>query len=310
MATDVYEPAALDQTPLSIYFGLEPGKSANLEAVAEASLAWVASLREMLAIVEPGASFEVELVDGDRGSLWLNTLIKFLKGAEAKLEQVEKGGAEYPRLWALARGLAIIIIATPVSLTAQNVWQKLVGEEPKLVRLTPEAQQELIEQFKIALQPTVAREERRQFFRAIERDTSINAVGVAPAPTSHAPAALTSRDEFTAFIQGATVDDEAVERARTRTDTVEATLVSPVLENAERSWRFRVQGYPEFGAVMRDRDFLAAIEHGGVHVELRQGIRMVLLIEFKEAFEGGVWRTTERNVREVVSPTYDRNRLL
>jgi hypothetical protein len=62
---------------------------------------------------------------------------------------------------------------------------------------------------------------------------------------------------------------------------------------------------PEFGAVMRDKAFLEAIEIGGVHVELRKGIQMIVEIQFKERFENGVWVTLERNVLKVLQPSYD-----
>lgn len=293
------------ETPISIYLGLEQGRTASLEAVAEASLAWVAALREMVAIVDPGVTVEVEIVDGDRSSLWLNTLLRL---CEAKLEQVEEGGAKFPRLWALARGLAIIIVSTPIAITAEDVWRRVIGENPQVVELSEDTKADLIERFKLALKPDVAEEQKKQFFRALESDPRITGVGVANEPRSTPPPQVTSRDIFSQYVRTSTVD-ERTEGVRTRTETIEVTLVSPVLENAERSWRFRMPGLPEFGAVMRDREFLAAIEQGEVHEELRQGIQMEITVEFKDRFEGGVWRTVERNVIEVSRPTFDRNRL-
>lgn len=306
MASTVSIDRSLGDTPVSIYLGLEQGRTANLEAVAAASLAWVAALREMIAIVDPGVTVEVAIVDGDKSSLWLNTLLRL---CEAKLEQIEKGGTKFPRLWALARGLAIIIVATPIAVTAEDVWRRLVGENPQVVELSEETTAELIEQFRMALKPDVAQEQKRQFFRALESDPSITSVGVSNQPSVTPPPDVTTRESFSQYVRAPSVD-EGLEGSRTRIEILAVTLVSPVLENAERSWRFRLQGLPEFGAVMRDREFLTAIEHGGVHEELRQGIQMEIRIEFRERFEGGVWRTVERNVLEVIRPTYDRSRLL
>ena len=286
---------------ISIYFGLERGRSANLEVVAEASIAWVSAIREMALIVDPSLDVTVEIVDGDQGSLWLNTLTAI----ESKLERIEAGGLKWPRLWALAKGLAFIVIATPLQIGAEDVFRAVASDNPEVVaRLSPEDRRELIQDFKKALREDVARPQKQQFFKSAEKDTSIKAIGVSEL-RRHPPALLVRREEFVRYATLGTVE-EAVDNVRKRTEMWDVTLISPVLENAERSWRFLRPGMPELGAVMRDKAFLRAIEHGGLHVELRKGIQMEIEIQFRERLEEGVWMTLERSVLKVIRPTYDR----
>lgn len=301
MATTEIVDGGRVEAPVSIYFGLEQGKKADLEVIAEAAIAWVAAVREMAAVVDPSLEVSVEIVDGDESSLWLNVLTAI----ESKLERVERGGEKFPRLWALAKGLAFIVVATPLTVTAEDIWRAITEENPAIVaELSPQARQELIEDFKKALREDVARPEKRQFFRSVEKDTVVSAVGISSRPHG-TPKLLTTREQFVSYVRSGVVE-EATENSRKRTETWDVTLISPVLENAERSWRFIRPGLPEFGAVMRDKAFLEAIEHGGVHVELRKGIQMMVELQFRERFEGGVWVTIERSVVRVISPTYDR----
>ena len=88
------------EAPVSIYFGLKEGQSANLEVVAEAAIAWVAALREMANAIEPGLQVSVEILDGERGSLWLNTLTAI----EKKLDILYRGGEQFPRAVGACKG--------------------------------------------------------------------------------------------------------------------------------------------------------------------------------------------------------------
>ena len=292
------------EAPVSIYFGLTEGEAASLEVIAEAAIAYVGAIREMAHAIDPTLEVSVDIIDGDRSSLWLNTLTAI----EQKLDLLHQGGEKYPRLWALAKGLAIIVVATPLSVTAEDVWRDIANDDPAIVaRLSDDDRKALIDDLKKALREDVARPQKKQFFRSAEKDTTIKEVGVAAKPKGK-PRTLVPRERFTSYLNP-NASDEVTDSFRKRSETWEVTLISPVLENSERSWRFIRGGMPEFGAVMRDKGFLDAIESGGVHVELRKGIQMVLEIQFKERFEGGVWLTMERSVIRVIEPGYERGGL-
>ncbi|PTQ12934.1 hypothetical protein CLG96_01980 [Sphingomonas oleivorans] len=274
-----------------------------MEVVAEAAIAWVAALRELAFVVDPSVQLVVEIVDGDRGSLWLNTVLTFF---ERKLEKIERGSSKYPRLHALARALALIVITTPIAMTVESIWSSVTSDNPG-VELSPEERELLARDIARALQPNVAKSQRRQFFQAVEKDSQITEVGVSSVPDTR-PAFVVPRGIYQKYLLTPEVD-EIEEKSRKWSETWEVTLVSPVLENAERSWRFRREGMPEFGAVMKDREFLAAIERAEVHEELRQGIKMTVTLTFKDKFENGVWVTKERSVVEVIKPQLHRARL-
>lgn len=291
-------------TPVSVYFGLEQGKVADLDIVAEAALAWSAALKTMIAAVEPGLTLKVQIVDGDKSSLWLNTLLTF---AESKMEQIARGAERYPRLAALARGLAIIVVATPISVTAEDVWRALIHEQPEVVNLSSESQAGLMAAFDKVIADNLAKVQKERFAEAVSGDKSITGVGVA-ASSERRPSLVVTREQYAQYRDRDTTEVD-VQEARRRTDIMDVTLVSPVLEDAERSWRFRQPGLPEFGAVMRDKGFLAAIGRRGVHEELRFGIPMKIEVEFKELFEGGIWMPQERSVLRVLEPKVDRGEL-
>lgn len=292
------------EAPVSVYFGLEQGKVADLEAIAEAAIAWSSALKEMVGVLEPGITLKVQIVDGDQSSLWLNTLLTFIEG---KFEQIARGAERFPRLMALARGLAIIVVATPLSVTSEDVWKALIKEQPDVVNLSPEAQKKLMDQFDKAIAGRLADKQADKFAAAVTKDASITGVGVA-ADSKNRPSLVVNRDRIAAHVGREKIVD-ASEETRRRTAIIEVTLVSPVLEDAERSWRFRQQGLPEFGAFMRDRQFLSAIGSRALHEEMRFGIPMTIEVEFKERFENGVWVPTERSVIQVISPEFKRSEL-
>lgn len=62
------------EAPVSIYFGLTEGEAASLEVIAEAAIAYVSAIREMARAIDPALEVTVDIIDGNRSSLWLNTL--------------------------------------------------------------------------------------------------------------------------------------------------------------------------------------------------------------------------------------------
>lgn len=290
--------------PVSIYFDLEQGALAELEIVAEAAIAWSGALKAIIAEVEPGITVRIQLFDGDEGSLWLNTVLSFL---ESQIEQLARGAERFPRLIALARGLALIVVATPLQVTAESIWNALVQEQPEVQTLSPESQKQILAAFDRVISERIAEDQRDRFARAVVKDTRIRAVGVSGKPDKR-PGLTVARDTMTAYLDRERTEQEE-DQVQRRVVTLRVTLVSPVLENAERSWRFREPGMPEFGAVMRDKGFLDAIGRHAVHQELQFGIPMVIEVEFKERFDSGQWVPVERSVIRVIEPKVDRGEL-
>ena len=76
-------------------------------------------------------------------------------------------------------------------------------------------------------------------------------------------------------------------------------ILSPVLEVSNRRWKFATaQG--EFGASIKDNDFLEKIVQGQTAVRMRGGVELDVELETKERLIDGVWTIVERNVLRVV----------
>jgi hypothetical protein len=289
-------------TAVSLYFDTKHGRRLELEEAAEIAVAWGSALRQTLREVQPGVELRIELVDGDDGSLWLNTLLRL---AESALETISRGADAYPRLKAIAKGLAIIVVATPIQWTADQVWEAIISDEPEIARLSPAAQQQILDTFSEALNEGTASAEKRRLARRVAGTGAIKRIGIAPAPYRE-PHVMVSADEMREF---ASREEVQIESTRRRVVEMEVILVSPVLEGKERSWKFREFGMPEFGAVMKDHDFLDAIARGALHQEFRFGIEMVIEVEVKEVLENDVWVPAERSVLRVIRPYVGREDL-
>lgn len=276
---------------LSLYFDLRSGENADLEVISQAALHWVAALRAAAREIDPSAEIKVEFVDATEGSLSLNTMLEW---AEGHLERIEKGSGKYWRVKRLAIAAAVFVVVTGIP-----TYQHYVGHET--VDLSDEDRERIDELIKLVGDKPLVEESRRKFFQAIEKDQSIQAVGVTETPGTR-PIHLIPSSQF-AELGGLWLPEEENEQ-RTIWPILDVTLISPVLMNKPRVWRFRPDGLPEFSAKMRDERFLAALEQDHVRERLRIGIPMTIRLKVEEQKAGGVWveKPRGRSVVEVISP--------
>lgn len=143
---------------------------------------------------------------------------------------------------------------------------------------------------------------RQKFFKKVERDNAITETGVS-AVHGDRPIISVPRNQFAerSGVWQILADDE---QERTIYPVVDVVLISPVLVPIPRAWRFQPEGLPEFTAIMKDRNFLSALEHNHVRERLRIGIKMTLRLEVKEKKLDGGWimKHKGRSVIEVISP--------
>lgn len=282
---------------ISLYFQLREGEKADLEIVSAAAIAWVESLRAVARAYDPDSDVKVELVDADEGSLIYNTIIDwFERNVEARIERFERGGGRLPRTRKVALALALFLIVT-----GYPTYDFYFGEGD----FTDADREMLIELLERAKADPAVETSKRKFFRTIEREPAITAVGIKEDPEA-APLIVVTNDRF-AEAGGLWATGEIDVPEQVTRPVLDVILVKPALVHTPRSWTFKPEGFPEFEAVMRDPQVLKAIQENGLPERLREGIPMTIRLEVREVLVDGQWKLVRggRSVIRVISPKLD-----
>jgi hypothetical protein len=279
--------------PISLYFQLKPGEKADLEVVAAAAIAWVQTLRATARAIDPDADIRVELVDADESSLILNAVLAWFENhVERRLERLDRGGQKLPRTKKLAMALTAFVFVTGIP-----TYDFYFGDEP----FTEEDRRALNEILSQTAKDPSVEAAARKFYRTVERDPAIVGVGIKEDPAGEPLAVVPS--QLFAEAGGLWVQPSDVSDVRVSTNTLEVVLVRPTLTHTPRAWTFKIDGLPEFDAVMRDPEVLSAIETGR-YIDMREGIPMTIRLEAKEILVDGQWQLQRsgRSVVEVLTP--------
>lgn len=274
-----------DGVPLRLYFKLEDGHTANAEVIARASLAFIAGVRELTYVLDPTLKIQIGIQGHAEGSLWEDLLLL-----------VDKAKTEYqarPTRYGLAIAALVWIMAPPGERMRDIAWA------PILDKYLPDATEADVAEAKrfveVAENGKVAVREKQQFYREIGRDTGIT--GVSANIDRQQPAWVVSRSEFATYSGQAPVLESDLDR--TTVGPMRVIILSPVLEVSNRRWKFATaQG--EFGAAIKDREFLEKIVAGQTRVRMRGGVELDVELETRERLIDGVWTITERNVTRVI----------
>lgn len=277
---------------ISLYFDLEEGAVADLEVVARTALAFAATFKEVAYILEPGAEFRLELANGTEGSLTLNGIIRAIRTVRGK----------HPQMVGLVIGMAIMLGTDLRSWTIGKIMDYLNGSDAPAAahHMTEEERKALAGDVARMVTEQVARQQAKQIFQEAQRDPKIVGIGVSGKPNKR-PDYVVPRSEF-AQRAGASLSVETAPQRRTTTEVVTVTLIRPVLKNAEQSWKIQIGSLPEFGATMKDQEFLNGFSAGRIAIPLRVGVEMQVELETKEEFESGLWVVKERNITRVIEP--------
>lgn len=278
---------------LSLYFKLRPGEKADLEVVASAALAWVDGLRSTAKAINPDAEIRVEIVDADESSLIINTILRLFEAhVERRLERLERGSQRLQRTTKLAMALGAFLL-----FTGPQTYDFYFGEE----EFTAEDRAKLNELLETVRSNKDVEAARKRFYRAVEREPAITAVSVREAPDAPDIAMIPS----TLFAEagGLWEPEEQEIRERVTRPEIEVVLVKPALVQTPRAWTFKPEGLPEFEAVMRDPEVLAAMKTG-LPQSMREGITMRVRLEVREVLIDGQWRLVRggRSVTKVITP--------
>jgi hypothetical protein len=283
------------ENAVSLYFKLEEAQSADLEIIAEAAIAWVETLRAIAQAVDPESDVKVELINVDQSSAIFNTLVDwFERVVEPQVDRIARGYDRQPRSRKLLLALALFTVTTAYPTYEAYFGDQFTEEDREMLKRIDERTRH---------NPAVTTA-RSKFFRIVERERTIEAVGIKETSKSD-PIVLVESDSFDHSDELFSIDADVPQRV---TQTVlEVTLVKPALVHTPRSWTFKPDGLPEFDAVMRDARVLHAIQTRGFPSQMREGVRMTIRMETSEILKDGQWRLVRagRSVMRVIDPKID-----
>jgi hypothetical protein len=280
----------MSEAPINLYFDLERGQSADMEVAAKAALAFADALREIVYSLDPTLTVRVELASGTPGSLSLNAVVRAIK--EAKDRPLTVGTAAI---------IAILWLTGEVgSWTVNKVLDHLTGPDapPAAASLSEQDRADLADRIARKLNEGAAKRQVQQVFREAERDPAIKGVG-ASAVHGHRPTSIVPRREF-ARRAGVGIMTQQTTTRRTFVERMHVELISPVLVQGDRRWRFRgPKG--EFGAPMKDIRFAERVLSGTTTIPMVAGIEMEVEVEITEELrENGVWASEHIEVVQVL----------
>jgi hypothetical protein len=274
----------MSSAPITLYLDLEPGQVADLEVVARASLAFAAAIKDLAYVIDPSLDLRIELESGTEGSLGLNNRLRNLR---------QKAG-ETITLAAVVGAIMGWFGEEVRHYGFEKLMAHITGEDHQ--GFTPEQRKELEDIIAKSRDGKVAEQHVHRIYQELDRDPKIKGVG-ATQVQGEKPAVIVPRSEFHVRAGRAAPREETISR-RVRVEEVRVLLISPVLLPGNRRWKLKsAQG--EFGATIKDTDFINRVLSGTTNVRMKAGIEMNIELETVEEFRHGVWEVVERSVLHV-----------
>jgi hypothetical protein len=273
---------------LTLYLDLKPGLKPELAAVARASLSFEAAVREIAFVLDPTLQFRLELDSGTEGSLKINSLIRAITAKVTDKKTL--------------RLLAFLVLGWFLSDVRSYMTEKAIEaiiREEDTEGLSEQDISEIAREVVKALKNEAARSKVQEVYRELQGDNTITGVGIITSRKRERPVFIVPSTEFGARSTSGR-DVVTTESTRTYTDTETVTLISPVLLESARRWRFSYR-LGEFGAAVRDEEFLRRILFGQDYIPMTSGIVMDVLLERKEELINGIWKPKEHNILKVLS---------
>jgi hypothetical protein len=286
-----------ERDALSFYIDVKPGELVDLEVAATAAIAWSQGIKAAAQNLYPDDQIRVTLIAAEHGSSnWM-----------AKIEHssinrgAEKVHAKWKAIPLIVRvGIGLVVV---VPVTAKPTWEYWTGNEG----FSEKQKQELKDIIDQARTPPVESQQKK-IYKTLQRDPKITGVGTGvPTGPRWKPEKLVPANQF-AEADGLFTLQEEQPSERTLTPTLDVILVSPQLENAPRTWTFRQEGIQgTIKAIMKDKQFLAALDRSAVREQFRANIPMRIRLEVTERLINGEWKVVRkgRTVAEVIEPKVD-----
>ena len=274
--------------PFSVYLQLEQGEKADLEVVSRAAIELVAAIKELAFYLDPTLDVRVELARGNESSL---DLWNWLRAKKARPRD---------RLTLLAIALGIggflgQVVGTDIyHASPLHAWIQGHPDD----EISDAELQKIIQEVKKATVVEPVRSHVQSFYREIDRDNAIVGVG-SSAQIDKRPSVIVPKSQFRSR-SGIGDVIETTERERERTAVETVILVSPILLQSDRKWKFR-SGYGEFGASIDDDKFLGDVLSGRRTFPMIAGLQMdVEMKTIEEMTPEGLWKPIDRHVLRVL----------
>lgn len=271
---------------IRLYLDLEPGTNADLEVVARASLEFANTLRELAFVMDPSLAFRVELVSGTEGSLSLKAFIRAF-GIKDRLGKLTVG--------ALAGTMLTYFVAHTRDWTFEKVMDHVFTSEEK-AQIAPADLEHAARIIADAVERGIAATQAERVYRELQTDPAVKGVAVARSAEGR-PAGIVPRSEFEARA-GLLRQEVESGTKRTRDEIVTLRLISPVLEESRRHWRFRGAS-GDFGAAMKDAKFLDDLLNGKTAVPMVSNVLLEVEMHTAEERKNGVWHVKDRSIVRV-----------
>lgn len=275
---------------LSLYLDLEDGQQVDLEVLSKASLAILATVKEIASFVDPFSDVSLDLLDTNRSSLWLNTKIK-LRQYVAEPRKTAAAILLASSVW-----IGHEVWDFALGKLKDYVWEEIYGKEAS--DLSEKDKREISEiVFKI-IQARAGEKKSQDVFAELERDSAVKGAAVTGS-SGRRPTHVVPRSEFHSRGGYGTVEN-LPPRKRTTTEPTQVVLISPVLEPGTRRWKFKI-GEKEFGAPVKDKMFVESVLSGQLPIMMKSNVQMTVLLETLEENNGKGWVPVERTVLKVLN---------
>lgn len=293
----------MDGAPVTFYIDLQPGKFADIEVVARSSLAFVSAVREIGYLIDPSVELRISLASGTEGSLTLNSFVEFVK----------KGGPKVKKaIWAI---VFVCVASLTEDLRAALLDRLLKSGDFHQVfeiikeytgvdlsnegsELSEEDAKRIGKQVASILKTEADVIAFRPVFREAIQDDAIKGLGIG-VEHGQRPQYVVPRERFSELAGPSEIADlDGGKRTKTNPETVR--LISPVLLQGDRKWRFMGKD-GEFGASIKDLVFLEDALSGRHPIPMVYGVEMDIILQTFEEKLDGVWKPMDRKVLDVIA---------
>ncbi|MCB5411504.1 hypothetical protein [Pseudogemmobacter faecipullorum] len=273
--------------PISIYLELKPGETAELAIVARAALDLDRAFRELAFLFDPSAKVQLDLVEGEVGSLNLKAIIR--------------GATDRKTLTGVAAALALTVMSDIRGYSVGKVIDYITGQSEDAQSLSDDDIDRIARKVVEVSKAPQVQKPVRQFYKEISSDQSITGVGASLEEDAQRPEIIIPRSDFLSRSgETSEVDDLTAPSYREEIETKDLVLISPVLLEKESNWKFAFDGQ-SFSARMKDLAFLARLLSGRERVSMVAGVILTVRMETVSEMAGGVWIVKKRSILEVLT---------